>query len=86
MTGAIRGISKENLYLELGFGSIQFRHWYRKLCSFYKIYKNNQPSYLSNIILKRNSTFNAKNVDKVPLLKINHNFFKNSFFPSTVIE
>ena len=40
ITGAIRGSSREKLYQELGFESLQQRHWYRKLCSFYKIFKN----------------------------------------------
>ena len=52
MTGAIRGTSKENFYQEFGFKSFQLGRWYRKLCSFYKICKNNQPTYFSNIILQ----------------------------------
>ena len=52
MTGAIRGTSKSNFYQEYGFKSFQRGRWYRKLCSFYKICKNNQPTYFSNIILR----------------------------------
>ena len=33
---AIRGSSREKLYQELGFESLQQRRWYRKLCLFYK--------------------------------------------------
>ena len=32
ITGAIRGTSKEKLYQELGFESLQQRLWYRILC------------------------------------------------------
>ena len=32
ITGAIRGSSREKLYQELGFESLQQRWWYRKLC------------------------------------------------------
>ena len=39
ITGAIRGTSKEKLYLELGLESPQLRRWYKKLGMFYKIYK-----------------------------------------------
>ena len=46
LTGAIRGTSKENIYQELGLESLQIRRWYGKLCLFYKIYKNQSPSYL----------------------------------------
>ena len=70
---SIRSTSKEKLYQELGLESLQLRRWFRKLCFFYKIYKNNQPSYLSNIVPQRSSVFNTRNVDKVPLFKININ-------------
>ena len=39
ITGAIRGSSREKLYQELGLESLQQRHWYRKLCCFYKSLK-----------------------------------------------
>ena len=41
ITGAIRGTLKEKLYQELGLESLQQRRWFRKLCTFYKIYKVN---------------------------------------------
>ena len=44
ITGAIRGTSKEKLYQKLGFEFLQQRRWFRKLCTFYKIYKNRSPS------------------------------------------
>ena len=39
ITGAIKGISREKLYQELGFESLQQQRWYRKLCLFFKIKK-----------------------------------------------
>ena len=39
ITGAMRGSSREKLYQELGFESLQQRLWYRKLCSLYKVFK-----------------------------------------------
>ena len=50
ITDAVRGISKEKLYLQLGFESLQQRRWYRKLCCFSKIIKNNSPSYLFQLV------------------------------------
>ena len=44
MAGAIRGTSSEKLYQELGLESLRSRRWLRKLCLFYKIYKNKSPS------------------------------------------
>ena len=34
ITGAVKGTSKEKLYQELGFESLSFRRWYRKLSLF----------------------------------------------------
>ena len=50
ITGAIRGSSREKLYQELGFELPQQRRWYKKLCLFYKIIKNQSPKYLSELI------------------------------------
>ena len=36
ITGAVRGTSREKLYQELGFESLQQRRWYRKLCVYLK--------------------------------------------------
>ena len=44
ITGTIRGSFREKLYQKLGFASLQQRRWYRKLCLFYKIIKNQLPS------------------------------------------
>ena len=86
LSGAIRGSSRENLYQELGVESLQYRRWYRKLSLFYKIFKENKPVYLFNLIPIKNSNHNTRNTDKITLFRAKHNFFKNYFFPSTVIE
>ena len=57
LTRTIRGTSKEKLYQELGLESLQLRRWYRKLCLFYKIFKNESPAYLFNLIPARNTLF-----------------------------
>ena len=36
ITGAIKGTSQNKLYSKLGFESLKFRHWFRKLCTFLK--------------------------------------------------
>ena len=46
ITGTRRGSSREKLYQELGFDSLQQWRWYRKLCLFYKIIKNQSSKYL----------------------------------------
>ena len=86
MSGAIRGSSKEKIYQELGFESLQVRRWYRKLCLFYKVLNNEHPQYLFNLIPARLTLYPTRNALNISLLNTNHNFFKNLFFPSTIIE
>ena len=86
ITGAIRGTSREKIYQELGLESLQSRRWYRKLAMFYKIYKNKSPFNLFKVILEKTSSYATKNVAGIPLIKIKRNFFKNTFFPSGIIE
>ena len=80
----IRGTSKENLYQGLGLESLQSRRWYRKLGTFYKIYKNKSSQCFFKLIPEKPHAYARRNVKKC--FKIRHNFFKNSFFPSTIIE
>ena len=54
ITGAIRGSSREKIYQELGFEFLQQRRWYRKLFSFYRVFKSERPRYLFNTIPIRN--------------------------------
>ena len=78
--------SKEKIYHELGLESLEKRRWYRKLCCFYKIFRSQSPQYLFNIIPTFVRPYNTRNADNIPQFKVKHNFFKNSFFPSVVIE
>ena len=86
LTGAIRGSSREKLYQKLGLESLQLRRWYRKLCCFYKIYNKQAPGYLTELIPTRNETNETSHFANMPPLSFKHNFFKNTFFPSTILE
>ena len=55
ITGAIRGKSREKLYQELVLESVQLRLWYRKLCLFYKVVKDERPTNVFNLILVRST-------------------------------
>ena len=50
ITGAIRGTNTEKLYQELGLESLQNRRKLRRLSLFYKIYNDQSPLYLYNLI------------------------------------
>ena len=78
-------LSREKLYQELGFVSLQQRCWYRKLFSFYKIFTDENPHYLFNTILTKNPSCITRNHANIPLFKTNHNFLKN-FIPPIIIE
>ena len=88
MTGAIRGTSSEKLYQELGLESLRSRRWLRKLCLFYKIYKNKSPSYLYDLVPDRVKFYSTRSsqIDNISNIKTRSNFFRNSFFPSTITE
>ena len=81
ITDAIRGTLQEKLYQELGFQSLQQRWWFRKLCTFYKIYKNQSLHYLYNLIRLQTSLCITRSSNNVPCFYFKHNFFKNYFFP-----
>ena len=84
--GTIRASSREKLYQELGLESLKSRPWYRKLCLFFKLKKNKHRSYLFDMIPKVLSTQTTRNHNNIPLFNVKHEYFRNSFFPSTVIE
>ena len=86
ITGAIRGTPREKIYQELGLESLQLRCWYRKLCLFYKFFKNEHPKYLFHLIPVRCTPYATRTEGNIPLIKTKHIFFKNSFFPSAIIE
>ena len=85
-TDAIRGTSKENCYQELGLETLEKRRWYRKLCYFFKIFRNQSPKYLFNIVLTSARQYNTRNNNNIPQFKGKHNLFQNSFLSSVVIE
>ena len=71
-----------NFFLE----SLQQRRWYRKLCLFFKIYKSQCPKYLFDKISQSNCQYRTRNAQNIPDINVKHQFFKNSYFPSTIIE
>ena len=84
ITGAIRGTSREKLYQELGLEPLRLRRWYRKLCLFYKVFKNEHPQYLFHLIPVRHSSHTSRNVHSIPFLSVKQFFQK--LFPSTISE
>ena len=78
--------SYEKLNQELGSETLQSRRWFRKLCLFYKIVNNQSPSYLLDYIHSTDRIFITRKAANVPRIISKHNFFKTSYFPSTISE
>ena len=81
ITGAVSGTSKEKIYLELGFESLQQGRWCRKLCFLFKIIKNKSPSYLFQLVPSTNSRYLTRNSDNIPKFIQNITSSKAPFFP-----
>ena len=75
-----KGTSKENLYQELRLESLRQKRWYRKLCTFYKIFKNQGPCYLSTLIPAKTFTYTPSTVANLLLLGMETLFFQK-FLP-----
>ena len=73
------------MYQKLGFEFLRVCLWYSKLCLFYKVL-NKHPQYLFNLISIRRALYSTRSALNIPLLNKNYKFFKNSFFPSTIIK
>ena len=65
----------EKRYQELGLESLQNRCKLRRLSLFYKIYKDQYPLYLYNLIpAKTQGNCPLRNVKEIPTLKVKHRF------------
>ena len=51
-----------------------------------KIFNKQSPTYLLNVIPVSSRSYFTRYAENVPSFKVRHDFFKNSFFPSTAIE
>ena len=85
ITSGIIGTSKEKLYQELGFDSLQDRRWFRRFFTFYNIFKNQSPRYLYESLPITTAPHITTSPHNLPLFHIRQIFFKNWFFPFTVI-
>ena len=85
LTGAIRGTTKEKFYQEMGLESLRDRRWWRKFYLFYKVLENENSKYFFSLGTIRRSFYSTQNIHNIPFLNTKHKFFKNSFFPSTIL-
>ena len=86
ITGTVRGASTEKVYQEFGLESLKFRCWFRKIFHFNRIFNEKCPSYLFSLIPNFNRAHNTRFSYNIPPVKVRHDYFKNSFFPSAITE
>ena len=80
ITRTITGTSTEKIYQELGLESFKSRRWFRKLCHFYKIFREKSPSYLFSLIPDFNRVHNTRLSHNIPPIKVSHDYLKTHFF------
>ena len=85
ITGTKRGTSSEKLYQELALESLKSERWFKKLC-FYKILNEKSLSYLFDLIPNLNRVYEIRYSNNIPAIYVKRDYFKNSFFPSTISE
>ena len=73
----MRGTSEKSLYDELP----QHRRWFRK-----SFIVSKSPNYLFKVVPSSNTIHNTRTVNDIPLIDVKHNFFKDTFFQSTMTE
>ena len=85
ITGAIRGISKEKLYQELGLESLKDRRWLRRMSLLYKTILTKLPPYLHELIFTA-----IQNSQRYPgCFQTSHcriTLFQNSFLPFIITK
>ena len=80
VTGAIKGTSQCKLYSELGFESLKFRRWFRKLCTFFKLKTSGLPKYLFDLIPQNNHLYSTRFLEDVTTFYSRTDAFKYFFF------
>ena len=64
----------------LGFESLKFRRWFRKLCTFFKLKTSGLPEYLFDLIPQNNHLYNTRFLEDVTTFYSRTDAFEYSFF------
>ena len=83
--GTIKEFSREKLYQELDLESFSIRR-YKKLSFLFKIIKTESLLYLFNLVPNNDRRQITRNLNNLPIFRVNHEYFKNTFLPPVVLE
>ena len=87
ITGAWKGTSREKLYYELGWESLNLRRWSRRLILFYKILNNMTPDYTRYPILQlKMAPYSFRKEDIVGQIRARTSKLKSSLYPHCFSE
>ena len=87
VTRTWRGTSREKLYTELGWESLNLRRWSRRLTLFYKFMNDLTPAYTMNPIPPfQQSQYSLRNQDVVGRIGARTEQFQSGFYPHCLSE
>ena len=87
VTGAWKGTSRERLYEELGWESLDSQRWTRRLTLFYKIVNKLTPAYmLHSIPPLQQAQYSLRRGDVIGQIRARTERFKSSFYPHCLKE
>ena len=79
-------LRKKSSILSWAVNFLQRRRWQRKLCYFYKIFKEQSANYHFIILPKEHKINAVRNSKDVPQCRTNDEYFKSLFFSTTIKE
>ena len=86
VTGAWKGTSREKIYEELGWESLDLRQWSRRLALFYKIINNLTPDYTRNPPQHQESNYSLRRRATIGQIRVRTERFKSTFYPNCLSE
>ena len=86
ITGALKETSHTKLYKELWLDSLNFRRWFRRLCTFFKVKTGGKLEYLLNLIPRGQHFYHTRSLVQIETYYCRTDAFKNYFFPYTIVE
>ena len=87
VTGAWKGTSREKIYDELGWESLDLRRWSRRLVLFYKIINHLTPDYTRSPIPQRQeSNYSLRRRAEIGQIRARTKIFKSTFYPNCLSE
>ena len=85
VSGAWKGTSRDKIYEELGWESLDHRRTFRRLIQFYKIMTGLTPEYLRTPIPElRGHSFEHRLTNALHTMPFKNDKYRNSFFPDSV--